>query len=370
MRTTATYRVFSPDPAHRPLARSRQLLGEGRLTEAEAAYREAQETAPELKEAWSECFQVLRMQQRFDDARTLAEEAKGRFPGEAFALALGGAALVELGRVREGLSELEQAAQLDPDLGLVWHEAGYAAWRLGDRASALMALDRAFTLEPHGATLRLRGLILREGGRYPAAEVAFTGAAEAAEFPDQQHEAERQVAITRRYAAFPGRRPADLSAERRFFAETGTAILTVEDAGNLPSNEDLMRAFVDLAREEGWSFSHLLATDPWPGWQGLGERLEAALVEEFPAEQNAVVCAVARAAEAVAGPWRSAGAEIRSRNRGLTFVLSQSAEAEPADVAAALEGRSGVRIDLAAASEAARHPEGRLRDRQLFIHGE
>src|SRR5207244_568410 len=83
------------------------------------------------------------------------------------------------GRYRDALATLEQAVEFDPDLALVWHELGYAAFRLGDRNRALLALDRAFALEPHTETLRLRGRILRDAGRYQAAEVAYEGAAQA-----------------------------------------------------------------------------------------------------------------------------------------------------------------------------------------------
>src|SRR5207247_7372988 len=81
---------------------------------------------------------------------------------------------------------LEQAVEFDPDLALVWHELGYAAFRLGDRNRALLALDRAFALEPHIETLRLRGRILRDAGRYQAAEVAYEGAHQAAEQREQR----------------------------------------------------------------------------------------------------------------------------------------------------------------------------------------
>ncbi len=96
-------------------------------------------------------------------------------------------------------------------MAMVWHEAGYAAWRLGELSRALMALDRAFALEPHSGTLHLRGKVLRQAGRYLAAEVAFEGAAQAAEFVIQREAAEREIAITRRYAAFPGTKPETLS---------------------------------------------------------------------------------------------------------------------------------------------------------------
>src|SRR5579884_3341594 len=108
---------------------------------------------------WAECFELLRRAGRADDALRLAEAARAHFGEAAFPLALAGAALIELERYRDALRALERALDYDPDLALVWHELGYAAFRLGDRSRALLALDRAFALEPHTETLQLRGRI-------------------------------------------------------------------------------------------------------------------------------------------------------------------------------------------------------------------
>ena len=89
-----------------------------------------------------------------------------RFGDDALGPALRGAALSELGRYRDGLPALEEAAARDPNLGIVWHEAGYAAYRLGEYSRALMALDRAFALEPHSGTPSPQGKVLRQAGRY------------------------------------------------------------------------------------------------------------------------------------------------------------------------------------------------------------
>src|SRR5439155_866194 len=135
----------------------------------------------------------------------------------------------------------EQAVEFDPDLGLVWHELGYAAYRLGDPNRALLALDRAFALEPHTETLRLRGRILRDAGRYQAAEVAYEGAAQAAEHREQRVAAEREIAATRRYAFYAPRRPDGLTPAERWFAETGTGVLA-DAAGRRPRGVNVPHA--------------------------------------------------------------------------------------------------------------------------------
>src|SRR6266566_1106941 len=235
MRTTASYELFPDAPSERAMARARYLVREGRVADAEKAYRELLAAHPDLKAGWAECFELLRGQGRSEDALRLAEAARAQFGDSAFSLALKGAALIELTRYREALATLEQALEFDPDLALVWHEVGYAAFRLGDRNRALLALDRAFGLEPHTETLRLRGRILRDAGRYQAAEVAYEGAAQAAEHAEQRVAAEREIAATRRYAFYAPRRPDGLTPAERWFAETGTVVLASDEAPRSPT---------------------------------------------------------------------------------------------------------------------------------------
>src|SRR5204862_477669 len=230
MWTTASYELFPDAPSERAMARARYLVREGRVADAEKAYRDLLAEHPDLKPGWAECFELLRGQGRTEDALRLAEAARAQFGDSAFSLALKGAALIELTRYRDALATLEQAVEFDPDLALVWHELGYAAFRLGDRSRALLALDRAFALEPHTETLRLRGRILRDAGRYQAAEVAYEGAAQAAEHREQRVAAEREIAATRRYAFYAPRRPDGLTPAERWFAETGTVLRASDDA--------------------------------------------------------------------------------------------------------------------------------------------
>lgn len=364
MHSTAQFRVFGAGPSERRLVRARQLVRDGRSREAEDVYRAVLAEDPGSRTAWSEYFEWLRTAHRHDDALFLAERAAAQFPGEAFPLALVGAAQVELGRYRDGLAALDRAAQADPDLGLVWHEMGYAAWRLGEPSRALLAVDRAFALEPHGATLLLRGRILRDAGRYLAAEVAFTGAMEAAEFPEQRREAERQIGIVRRCGAFPGRTPGALDAARRWFAETGGAPLTTPGGGSTPAEAELLRAFADLARDEGWRFTAIHATDGWPGWQGLARMLSLALlpvtdqVEEIP-------LIVTRSPSVGGLRWEMALARLAETQVGMSFALSSPAGTSGPDVVGVLGGAEHCTVDLAAALEAVRHPSSTLAGRKV-----
>jgi hypothetical protein len=246
---------------------------------------------------------------------------------------------------------------------MVWHEAGYAAWRLGELSRALMALDRAFALEPHSGTLHLRGKVLRQAGRYLAAEVAFEGAAQAAEFAVQREAAEREIAITRRFAAFPGSKPETLSPARRWFAETGSTPLT-GNTGEAAVETALAEAVVTLASDLGWRFTLLVALDAWGGWSDLAQALKVPVATATPDDTSAIPLAAARN-PALLPHWTAEAQAPMERGRGLSLALLQDPTLAPADVAGRLVGMPAHMIDLGFAVEAAQHPEGRLRGRVL-----
>src|SRR3989454_12494934 len=348
MRTTASYDLFPDAPSERAMARARWLAREGRVADAEAAYRDVLATHPDLKPCWAESFELLRRSGRGEDALRLAGRALAQFGATGFALALEGAALMELERVPDALASLERAAEADPDLALVWHELGVAAWKLGDGNRALLALDRAFALEPHTETLRLRGRILRQAGRYPAAEVAFEGAAQAAEHPEQREEAEREIAATRRYAFYAPRRPDELSADERWFADSGAPVLAPDAGPVAPSDDVLVQAFVELAHDSGWRFGQVVALGPTlPPWPLLAAALGAPLVSRAAFDPAAVPLVVAVRPLAPDSGWTELTAALAEHAAGLAFVLEHPADAAPgADVVGALsaggEARGGV----------------------------
>jgi tetratricopeptide (TPR) repeat protein len=365
MYSTDQFRVFTGVPTDRLLSRPRRLLQEGRAADAEQAYEALATTHPDLRQLWLEYFTLLRQAARFDDGLRLAERCALHFGEDALPAALRGAALVELGRYREGLEELDRAACLDPNLGLVWHEAGYAAWRLGELSRALMALDRAFALEPHGSTLHLRGQVLRQAGRYLAAEVAFEGAAEAAEFAIQRDRAEAEIAVTRRYALFPGSRPDTLPPLARWFAETGAVPLTGTE-GPGTTDMELATSVATLAERLGWRFTVLVALDAWEGWYDLAKALGVPVAAALPASPDTVPLVAGRS-PASRADWGGLVDQVVARGRGLTLALHQASTAPTADLVAQLDGTTGRAIDLELAAEAASHPASRLAGRVLQL---
>ena len=372
MRTTASYDLFPDAPSERAMARARWLAREGRTADAESAYRELLSTHPDLKACWAEYFELLRAGGRTEEALQLADRAGMQFGQTGFSLTLRGAALVELGRYPDALAALEQAVEADPDLALVWHELGWAAYRLGDRNRALLALDRAFALEPHTETLKLRGRVLRDAGRYQAAEVAFEGAAQAAEHPEQRSDAEREIAATRRYAFYAPRKPEDLSPAERWFADTGTLVLA-PDAGPVPpGDETLVATFAEVAEDSGWRFGQVIALGPTlPAWSDLAQRLGAPLAGPTAFDPAACPLLVTVGPLPADRAWAKLAAAVPAEGSGLVLVLehpSETAATVAIDVIGVLtdggERRARAPNPVHALSEA-QHPGARLAGRRL-----
>jgi tetratricopeptide (TPR) repeat protein len=371
MRTTASYDLFPDAPSERVMARARWLAREGRVQDAESAYRELLKEHPDVKPIWAECFELLRNHGRAEEALQLAEAAHAHFADSAFGFTLQGAALIELQRFPEALTALEQAIERDPDLGVAWHELGLAAYRLGDRNRALLALDRAFALEPHTETLKLRGRVLREAGRYAAAEVAFEGAAQAAEHAEQREESEREILTTRRYGFYAPRRPHELDPAERWFAETGAVVLAPDAGPVAPSDATLVEAFVELARDRGWRFGQLAVAGPTlPVWTALAAALDVPVVGKAGFDPDAHPLVVAPRPLPADPGWLALSGGVASTDSGLVFVLEHPGELGPAaaDVIGVLtdggERRRRMPNTARALSEA-QHPVARVAGRRL-----
>jgi len=257
MRLTSSFAVFRVDPNEQDLAKARWLARDGKAEAAEGEYRRVLEQHPDIGTGWIEFVDLLRRQGRLEDALGVALQAEQHFgPEAAMPLALKGAALSELGRTREAVTALEAALERDGNLALAWHELAYAAYRVGEYPRALLALDRAFALEPHTDTLLLRGRILREAGQFEAAEVAFEAAEQATDHDIPQREAAREVLATRRAASLArGRRPRQFTARERIFVLTGTVILSPETvtADELPASfAGSLAGLGPLVRAVGW----------------------------------------------------------------------------------------------------------------------
>ncbi len=370
MRTTSSFEIFPNEPSERELARARWLRNEGQFDEAEQAYRAIMARQPTLRTSWTECFELLRSRARIDEALALAEAANEVFAGEAFPLSLKGAALIEKGLLRDALQLLETAVERDPDLALTWHELGYAAYRLGDGNRALLALDRAFALEPHTETLILRGRILRDAGEFFAAEVAFEAARHSAEHEGQAVSIDREVEITRRRGAFAPQWIREMTQAEEWFAEHGTTVLAAESGESVPVEEDLVTAFVELSHDRNWRFGQILALDEHPAWARLTDAFGVAVRTPDQMDPDRVPLLVGLRSHDSPG-WTHACSRIGETMRGLSFVLWHDVGKHPVvDIVGALT-KGGhplpLIIDPSTALVMAQHPVARVAHRILQV---
>ncbi len=372
MRTTASFDLFPDAPSERAMARARWLAREGRVGDAERAYRDVLAAQPELKQCWAEYFDLLRRNGKSDDALRVADGCAAQFADDAFSLTLRGAALIELSRFREAITTLERAMERDPDLAIAWHELGVAAYKLGDRTRAALALDRAFALEPHSETLLLRGRVMRDAGRYQAAEVAFEGAAQAAEHQEQRDIAEGEISVTRRHAFYAPRKPEDLEPAERWFAETGAPVLATAPATLAPTDDVLVAAFLELASDCGWRFGQLVTLGPsLAAWDRLAAGLGAPRVERSAFDPGACPLVAALRPLGRDAEWDTLAAALGEHAQGLAFVLEHPAEATAAADLAGVLTDGGVRRQrapqVAHALAEAQHPAARFAGRRLRL---
>jgi tetratricopeptide (TPR) repeat protein len=356
MRLTSSFAVFHAEPGEEALAQARWHAREGHLQEAEREYRAVLGEHPDLHRGWIELFELLRREARHEEALGVATEAATAFgPDAAMPLALQGAALAELGRVREAVKALEAALERDGNLALAWHELAFAAFRVGELSRALLALDRAFALEPHTDTLLLRGRVLREAGQYEAAEVAFEGAMQAADYDIPRREAEREQLSTRRAASLGGRRPRDFSARERLFVDAGTVALELEPPAERGNDmaallARALAAAVPLVRQLGWHPAAVAGAEPDDEpladhfASALGaDRIAAAALD--PGDRPLVVTVLNHGGE----EWSRLVGRLARWRAGTSFALvQQPGTTEPADLAGTVRALNGAAAHRAA----------------------
>ena len=342
MRLTSSFAVFRADPGEQDLAKARWHARDGRLETAEDEYRKVLGTNPGIATGWIELFDLLRRQGRLNHALEAAEQAEAHFgPDAAMPLALKGAALSEMGRTKDAVKALEAALERDGNLALAWHELAYAAYRVGELPRALLALDRAFALEPHTDTLMLRGRILREAGQYEAATVAFEAAQQATDHDIPQRDAERELLATRRAGSLGGKRPKQFTPRERAFVHSGTVILAPEvvTADELAASfAGCIAAFGPLVRQVGWRPAAIAGALPSdrPLAEAIGKSLGVPVTVSAaldPADQPIIVTVFNNGGE----EWAKQIARCERWKSGSTFALAQTPSApDVADVAGRL----------------------------------
>jgi tetratricopeptide (TPR) repeat protein len=342
MRLSSSFAVFRADPAEQDLARARWLTRDGKTEAAEREYRTVLAARPDLAAGWIELVELLRRDNRHQAALEVAMGAAAHFgPNAAMPLVLKGAALSELGRTREAVQALEAALERDGNLALAWHELAYAAFKVGEFSRALLALDRAFALEPHIDTLLLRGRILREAGQYEAAEVAFDAVQQATEHDIPKRDAEREALTTRRAAALGGKRPASFTMRERVFVETGTAVMDAgrPDAGLTPELlAGCIAALPVVVRDASWRPAVVASAAGVDGVlaQAVAKALGASttMIAAIDPVDRPLIVTLMNDGNA---EWAKQARRLSRWSAGATFALIQvPGVADPADIAGAV----------------------------------
>src|SRR2546429_195241 len=191
----------------------------------------------------------------FPDARSERALARARW-------------LAREGRMRDAQAAYDELLASKPEVKAGWAEY-FELLRAGGRTEeALQLADRArATFGETGFSYTLRGAALAE----------------------QRADAEREIAVTRRYGSYGPRRPEDLSASERWFADTGTIVLASTPGPVAPSDETLVATFAEVAAKCDWQFGQVILLGPeFSGFNGLAERLGAPLVT--PSDLDSASC--------------------------------------------------------------------------------
>lgn len=122
-------------------------------------------TCSDLQRAREEAFRLFRSG-RLGPAVRLLRELAGHLPGDFDVRHLLGAALVNQGRVHDGISALQQATELNPRSPAAWVNLASAHQLAGDLSQTIAAFERALALVPgHSETHHRLCLALMAAGQ-------------------------------------------------------------------------------------------------------------------------------------------------------------------------------------------------------------
>jgi tetratricopeptide (TPR) repeat protein len=178
----ASYRAaiaLNPDfaAAHSNLAA--MLLRQGSYEAALASANRALALMPDFTDAHRNRDIALIALRRFAEAEAACREALVRFPHEALVMRDLGHVLTELKRPEEALEHLEKAASIEPGDATIRLRISAAHFYCGDPHASEAACRQALALEPNvGSYWSLLGQILRALGRFDEARNCFQHALE------------------------------------------------------------------------------------------------------------------------------------------------------------------------------------------------
>jgi tetratricopeptide (TPR) repeat protein len=131
--------------------RGLELLQDGRVEEAVAAYRFALQLEPGNRYSLLNLSSGLSALGQDNEALEILDELVRTDPTDAGAHLNRGNLLYKLGRLEEGLEAMGTSPELNPEQPLTYYNAAHLAASLGDNESALWLYERAIMLNPDDA---------------------------------------------------------------------------------------------------------------------------------------------------------------------------------------------------------------------------
>ncbi|MDB5601268.1 MAG: repeat-containing protein [Xanthobacteraceae bacterium] len=168
-----------PTPAaiQEALQQAHGLHEQGRLAEAETAYRHLLKLHSTHVDALHGLGLLHYRQQRYDEALVLYDRLRVMLPRHPAILCDRGNALMRLSRTSDALADYDKALALAPDHIAGLYNRGNALLELGRPAEALASYDRALVLQPALAeALANRGNALRSLGHFGEALASYEAA--------------------------------------------------------------------------------------------------------------------------------------------------------------------------------------------------
>jgi Flp pilus assembly protein TadD len=166
------------------LAAAIALHRQGRLDEAEAAYRRILAQNPHLAEAHNALGIALQQQGKPAEAAESFRRAVALKPDYAGAYGNLGAALKALGEAEQSLAALEQAMILAPDSAEAHYNMACALQESGQWEPAIGLYERAIALHPrHAGAHNNLGIVLKSQGRLDQALAAYAASLTAEDNP-------------------------------------------------------------------------------------------------------------------------------------------------------------------------------------------
>jgi tetratricopeptide (TPR) repeat protein len=167
----------SPELINEALRQAHGLHEQGRLAEAEDAYRHVLRLHSTHVDALHGLALLHYRQERYDASLVLYDRLRVMLPRHPAILSDRGNALMRLGRTADALADYDKALVIAPNDVPSLYNRGNALLALGRPAEALASYDRALVLQPALAeAMANRGNALRSLGRFDEALTSYEAA--------------------------------------------------------------------------------------------------------------------------------------------------------------------------------------------------